>query len=688
MTPFILYLVKANALLLLLFVFYFLFLRKETFFAAIRYYFLLGITLSLALPLLSYTKTVYIEQMMDWSLFLNQGNPIPDEAVQQSLLEQLNIVALLPYIFGGISLIVGLLFAGKVFQLVRHIKRLQSWQTQVDIKVDHTSQEAYSFWNWIVLPANYKEIAGLETIVQHECIHVQEKHSIDLLLVQLVRRIFWFNPLLVLLERVVRLNLEYIVDQQVTALQNRYDYQMTLVQFEQTKITSLSLVNSFGSSDLKKRIIMLNQPKSKNMKKSKFVLCLPLAVGFFLLFQVHTKAEIRFVDQEITTAEQEPEKKQEASGTTVFTHHREELNTAQKETLDAVVQNAKEGVSSETTETNQAERGTIYVTTNDPSGKIKMTLNGKELTEEEHRLHTEKRMEEGKNQTYSFSGTANAKTRIIFNGKEYSMEDFAKLGKEVNGDDISYSYTIDREDLLRDAQRSKEEMKKTLDEAKKAMESSKKQMEESKKAMFESRKVMEESKELRARVLEESRKALAETREVREKALAESRKAMEQSRKDIEVSRKKMEKLRKQELDQIKDKLIIFNGKEVSLEELEKINPNGLGGGNINIYSTKESIEKYGDKGKNGVIVVTTDTNQRERMDAKGKTSNTVTYTTRQLNEELLLYVVDGKRIKSSEVSTIKSEEIESMNVLKGEMATAKYGKEGENGVIEIIKKK
>lgn len=645
MTPFILYLLKANGLLLLLLVFYFLFLRKETFFAAIRYYFLIGIILSLILPLLSYTKTVYMEQTVDWSLLLNQRTEIPSEVVQPSFFEQLDIVVLLPYVFGGITFIIGLFFCGRISGLIRHIKRLQFWKAQTNIKVDHSTQEAYSFWNWIVLPFNYKEIETLETIIQHEYIHVQQKHTFDLLVVQLVRRVFWFNPLLLLLERVVRLNLEYIVDQQVATLQNRYDYQMALVQFEQTKTPSLSLVNSFGSSDLKKRIIMLNQPKSKNMKKSKFVLCLPLAVGFFLLFQVHTKAEIRFVDQE-TVVEQEPEKKKEAKGTTVVRNNGEELSTAQKETLDALVQKAKEGVVSETAEANQTESGTIYVTTNGSKRKIKMTLNGKELTEEEHRLITEKGKAEGKKQTYMFTSTGtDSKTRIVINGKEYSVDELVQAGLNDSGVTTSYTYTFEGDPLS--------------DEMKKAIESSRKEMEASRKDMEASRKEMEKS-----------------------------RKDMEASRKDMEKSWKEKKKLRKQELEQIKDKLIIYNGKEMSLAELEKISPNGLGGGNINIYSTKESIEKYGDKGKNGVIVVTSGTNQEQRIDAKGKTISTFSVTSVQDNGDAFLYIVDGKRIKPSELSAIKSEEIESMHVLKGEMAKEKYGKEGENGVIEIIKKK
>ncbi|MGQ8869304.1 M56 family metallopeptidase [Myroides sp. TSA_177.3] len=655
MTPFILYVLKANGLLLLVLGFYFLFLKKETFFAAIRYYFLIGIACSFLLPLMSFTKTVYIEQRFDWSMLLNQTNEVPRIEEQQSFFEQLNIEALIPVLFGGITLIIGLFFCGKVLRLIRHIKQLQFWKSQSNIKVDTTTQEAYSFWNWIVLPSNYKDIAALETIIQHEDIHVQQKHTVDLLLVHFLRRIFWFNPLLVILERVVRLNLEYVVDQKVTAIQNSYDYQMALVQFEQAKTPSFSLVNSFGASDLKKRIVMLNQPKSKNMRKSKFVLCLPLAVGFFLLFQIKTQAEVRFIDQESTPTEQEPEKKQEQHVVPLLTNGGE-LTPAEKDEVATAVKEARQGTSAkETADDSQAKDGTIYITTNDPSGKMKMTLNGKEMTEEEHRLHTVKRMAEGKTQTYSFntSGAADSNARIIINGKEYTMEEFSKIGKETNEDEMSYSYTIAKETSERNAQRMKE--------------------------------ISTKNKEQLARKKEQ----LAREKEEASKKMEASRKEMEKSRKEMEASRKKMEKSRKQDLERIKDKLIIYNGKEVSLEELEKINPNGLGGGNIKIYSTEKSIEKYGDKGKNGVIIVNSETKQVKTTNGKGQTSSSFSFTSTQDDTSSpFLYMLDGKAVKAVEISAIQSEDIESMNVLKGEMAKEKYGKEGESGVIEIITKK
>jgi|GEM_PF-4807806 len=663
MTPFILYLLKVNGLLLVVFVFYYLLLRKETFFVAIRYYFLLGIIFSFALPLIQLTKIVYVEQTLDWTRLLSQTNGNAVAESPQSFFERFDVMAWIPYVFGVLTCVIGLLFSGKVLRLIRHVKRLPHWQCKSEIKVDSTTKEAYSFWNWIVLPVNHQDILALETIIQHEQIHVQQKHTVDLLLAHLLRRIFWFNPFLLLLEQAIRLNLEYIVDQKVTNQQNSYDYQLALVQFEQTKNTSFTLANSFGASDLKKRIIMLNQPKSKTMRKSKFVLCLPLAVGFFLLFQLKTQAEVRLVEQELNQTEQEPVKEQNQPRVNLYT-----LGTVVTDDhTTALAQKEEAGVSAETGMKITGEDETLHLMMTSGSGKMKIIRNGKEITAEELEQYEVTDKTAGKSQTYVIHSSGaksqgSSTASFIINGKEYSLEDLEKLGEKGVITSTSYSYTLDKETLSDDVKRQIEEAERTLADTKKVRE----------EALKASRAALEESKEKREKALKASKKILEDSKKVREDALNTARKAQEER------------KLSKKEYDAVKNKLIIYNGKEVSMEELEKLNPASLGGGSISIYNSEQSTEKYGEKGRNGVIVVTSGTNQVDVTDGKVKTFRS----SKQDTTDSLLYIVDGKAVTPLEISAIKSGEIESINVLKGKEAKEKYGKEGENGVIEIIRKK
>lgn len=112
--------------------------------------------------------------------------------------------------------------------------------------------------------------------------------------------------------------------------------------------------------------------------------------------------------------------------------------------------------------------------------------------------------------------------------------------------------------------------------------------------------------------------------------------------------------------------LYVFNGKIISEAEMKKINPDDIK--SVNVLKDKMAIDKYGDKGKNGVVEI------------NSKTDNT------NLNQPM--YVINEKVVKKSEADTLAPDTIAEMNVLKGKQATDKYGEKGKNGVVEIKTKK
>ncbi len=115
--------------------------------------------------------------------------------------------------------------------------------------------------------------------------------------------------------------------------------------------------------------------------------------------------------------------------------------------------------------------------------------------------------------------------------------------------------------------------------------------------------------------------------------------------------------------------LYVLDEKIVSKEEVDKIDPNTIE--SVNVLKDKPATDKYGDKGKNGVVEISL------------KKSVTIT----KLTDEML-YVLDGKFIPKDKFDKINHKEIESINVLKDKPATDKYGDKGKNGVVEITLKK
>ncbi len=98
----------------------------------------------------------------------------------------------------------------------------------------------------------------------------------------------------------------------------------------------------------------------------------------------------------------------------------------------------------------------------------------------------------------------------------------------------------------------------------------------------------------------------------------------------------------------------------------------------ITVLKGKQATDKYGKAAKGGAIEVT--------LKKSGEREAALSIITTGGNLSRPYYVVDGKHV--TDISHIKPDDIESINVYKGKSATDKYGENGKNGVIEITMKK
>ena len=136
-----------------------------------------------------------------------------------------------------------------------------------------------------------------------------------------------------------------------------------------------------------------------------------------------------------------------------------------------------------------------------------------------------------------------------------------------------------------------------------------------------------------------------------------------------------------------KTSLIIIDGKEATKAEMDKINPDKIE--KVEVLKNKTSVEKYGEKGKDGVVLITLKPEENSsntqtfkiKSDAPFKFENPEGFGTQPL------IVKDGVIAPNQDVNNIPPETIESISILKGESATKKYGKKGKNGVVEITTK-
>lgn len=270
------YLLLVNIYLLLFYGFYVLLLRKETFFQLNRLYLVSAALLSFMIPVIqaNWVQNLFITQQVKYTLYSSPVlvynlKPIEESAV--SIGEILFIIYAAGILF---------LSARLIWQLFKLKKVISQPESAV----------SYSFFKTVKLNADGEANAAIAT---HEDVHAKQWHSADVLLVELVMIVNWFNPVVYFYRRAIKHIHEFIADRHaVEAGTDKADYAMLLLS--QTFHTpSHDLVNSFfNKSLLKERIIMLQKNKSHRTALIKYGLSAPL----FILMMVLSSATINNSD--------------------------------------------------------------------------------------------------------------------------------------------------------------------------------------------------------------------------------------------------------------------------------------------------------------------------------------------------------------------------------------------------------
>lgn len=123
---------------------------------------------------------------------------------------------------------------------------------------------SFSFFNWVFLDKSLIENdSDSNQIIVHEKIHSNQKHSIDILLVEFLLIWQWFNPFVYMLKKSVVENHEYLADRgTLNTMQNSSEYRLLLLQ-NIIQQGNYALTNNFSYKLIKKRLIMMEKEKSK-----------------------------------------------------------------------------------------------------------------------------------------------------------------------------------------------------------------------------------------------------------------------------------------------------------------------------------------------------------------------------------------------------------------------------------------
>lgn len=239
---------------------YYFALEKEKMYRFNRFYLLGSLILSYVIPFI--TISVQAPE--------TEAKPqiIIEEATQQIAFiqpeqESFNWM----YLIWGIYAAITLYLLIKSILAVLSIQRLQGKKQiyhNYNILLTQKDLPPFSFWNTIYMGKNYVKNDMIDPrIFLHEKSHLDQKHSADLIIVDLLKIFTWFNPLIFLYKKAIVTNHEFLADESVLSKEINIKEYQNLILDELLSHQSPPLTHSFNFNNTKKRFIMMKAKKTK-----------------------------------------------------------------------------------------------------------------------------------------------------------------------------------------------------------------------------------------------------------------------------------------------------------------------------------------------------------------------------------------------------------------------------------------
>ena len=281
------YLIKSILCLLVLWGFYKIALEQTAAHHFKRFYLLGSLAIAIALPLVSFSYTVEVapqpvaaETHFEPAAFTEAPITTPTDQFTNWLLLSLALV------YGAGVLLLGFRFLRNLLRLREKVRHNEHIKASSHINVLMLEQVVpHSFLKYIFLPkTDYKNNTLPAEVLHHEQAHVIQKHSWDILLIEFLQVVFWFNPVLMLLKKSVALNHEFLADQAALHQNNNLTNYTNLLFNYSGGAHHTALSSPINYSLTKKRILMLSKTRSVKKLTARIALFVPvlaLCVYFF-----------------------------------------------------------------------------------------------------------------------------------------------------------------------------------------------------------------------------------------------------------------------------------------------------------------------------------------------------------------------------------------------------------------------
>lgn len=297
------FLLESTVGLIAFLAFYHLFLEREKMHQFNRFYLLFSIVISLIIPFISIEIIQEIENFpltTNLPILIDSGNNIP-------IKETTNYT---PNLLWSLYIIISFVLLVRFLKNILYFKKtIQSNETvsykNATLVLLNQETIPHTFLNYIFInKESYKNRTIENELYDHELTHVNQNHSYDILCIELLKIIFWFNPVFYLYKKAIQLNHEFIADEKVVKTHKNVSFYQSLLLNTNGNATYY-LASNLNYLITKKRLIMMTKTTSKFsgfIKKAGIIPLLTLMIYFLctdLVAQEKKQAESNFPHKEL-----------------------------------------------------------------------------------------------------------------------------------------------------------------------------------------------------------------------------------------------------------------------------------------------------------------------------------------------------------------------------------------------------
>lgn len=296
------FLIKSTITLFVLLTVYYLFLEKEKIHLFNRFYLLFSLAFSMVIPFITIEVIEEIAQPK-----VNPGNI---QILQGSAvaLEETNYLAIgLWSLYVLVTLILAIRFISNINKISSKMKSntpIDYMNAKLILVPEKTLP--HTFLNTIFI--NETEYNNREIEVElytHELTHVSQKHTLDILFIEILKTIFWFNPIFIFYKKAIQLNHEFLADEKVVTSYNNVPFYQSLLLSKANENQTFYLASNLNYLITKKRLLMMTKTTSKTEALLRKAMLMPIVATLLFLLCTKVVAQETNVRKETTPKKSE-----------------------------------------------------------------------------------------------------------------------------------------------------------------------------------------------------------------------------------------------------------------------------------------------------------------------------------------------------------------------------------------------